>query len=40
MIATQDDDATLYAWLKGFGITSLLIILGWILLALNSTASG
>ena len=39
MITSQDDDAILYAWMKGFGITSFLIILGWILVALNSAGA-
>ena len=40
IITTQDDDATLYAWMKGFGIASFLIIVAWILLAFNATGAG
>jgi len=39
MTAIQDDDAVLYAWIKGLGITSFFIILGWLAVALASTSA-
>jgi len=40
MTGIQDDDVVLYAWIKGLGITSFFIILGWLFIAFASIGSG